>query len=89
MADYQCFPIWENSSGVVGNVDPASLNISADLISRLNHWAGKFDSTLKLDDPMNSGFASEAEKLDFMNQGRDLCQALQAELGSDYSVSYD
>lgn len=88
MADYQCFPLWENSPGVVGNVDPASLPISSNLTERLNDWASRFDTTLNSDCPMSSGFLSDTEERKFINDGRYLCQALQAELGDGYLVTY-
>ena len=88
MADYQCFPLWEISPGAVGNVDPASLAISSNLIARLNEWAARFDSTLDLDDPMNSGFPSDAAEREFATDGRDLCRALQVELGDGYLITH-
>ena len=88
MADYQCFPLWENSSDLVGNVDPISLPISENLISRLNEWAEVFDATLNLNDPVRSGFSSEKLKVEFHEKGHDLCLLLQSELGGNYSVIY-
>lgn len=88
MADYQSFPLWESSPGAFGNIDPASLPISAELISRLSEWAEKYDKTLDLDDPMNSGFSSEQVEHAFFEEGRGICHALQSELGEDYKVSY-
>jgi hypothetical protein len=88
MADYHCFPLWENSSDLVGNVDPASFPISENLISKLNEWAEIFNATLNLDDPVQSGFSSEKLKDEFHVKGRDLCLFLQSELGSDYSINY-
>lgn len=88
MPDYQCSPLWESSSDLLGNVDPASLPISENLTSKLNEWAEIFDATLNLDDPVQSGFSSEKLKDEFHDKGRDLCLLLQSELGSDYSINY-
>ncbi|MDX0559430.1 hypothetical protein GOC96_16000 [Sinorhizobium medicae] len=88
MADYHCHPLWEDGGDIVGNVDPASLPISEDLIRRLNSWSAKFDATLDLSDPTNSGFASEALASAFVGEGLALCRALQAELGDGYLVRY-
>lgn len=82
------FPLWESSKGELGNVDPSSLPISSDLIARLNAWAARFDQTLNLDDPMNSGFESDEMEEEFAEAGRSLCLALQKELGSAYTVFY-
>ena len=88
MADYHCFPLWENSSDLVGNVDPASIPISENLTSKLNEWAEIFDATLNLNDPVRSGFAAEKLKIEFHDKGHDLCLSLKSELGDNYSVIY-
>lgn len=88
MADYHCRPIWEDGGDTVGNVDPASVPISEDLIRRLNSWAAKFDATLDLADPSNSGFASEALASAFVEEGLALCRAFEAELGDGYLFRY-
>lgn len=89
MADYQCFPLWEASDTAVGNVDPASLPISQELIGQLNSWAAEFDRSLNLDDPVHSGFSTVTEERAFLDQGRRLSMRLNEELGKGYSVVYD
>jgi hypothetical protein len=42
MADYGCHPLWWTSSAQVGDIDPASLNLSDETIKRLEKWAFKF-----------------------------------------------
>jgi hypothetical protein len=87
MADYQCFPLWEASSGVVGNIDPSDLPISLSLQQRLIVWAEKFDATLDMNDPARSGFASEQVADEFRQEGEVLAQSLQQELGTAYIVT--
>jgi hypothetical protein len=87
MADYQCFPLWEASPGIVGNIDPKDLPISLPLQKRLMAWAEKFDATLNIDDPVNSGFRSEREGVEFRSEGITLAQQLQEELGMRYVVT--
>jgi hypothetical protein len=86
MADYQCFPLWEASAGVAGNIDPDSLPISDLLKHDLLEWADRFDATLDLDDPVNSRFKNEAEERDFRDEGEHLAKRLQDELGDEYEV---
>lgn len=87
MADYGCFPLWEASPGVVGNVAPEDLPISLSLQQRLMTWASKFDATLNQDDPSSSGFRSEQAAIEFRQEGEVLAQRLQEELGPAYVVT--
>jgi hypothetical protein len=87
MADYQCFPLWEASPGVVGNINPQDLPISSSLKQRLMNWSTKFDATLHMDDPVSSGFASEKATSEFRQEGEILAQCLQEELGTSYLVT--
>jgi hypothetical protein len=87
MADYHCFPLWEASRGVVGNIDPQDLPISSLLKQRLIAWAAKFDATLNMDDPVSSGFDSEQVANEFQQEGKILAQHLQEELGENYIVT--
>jgi len=82
MADYGCFPLWEASPGLIGNIDPETLPISAPLKSRLLRWSHDYDSTLNVDDPLNSGFRSPEEQASFDKDGANLAEALRKELGS-------
>lgn len=86
MPDYGCFPLWEASPDVVGNINPRTLSLSAGLISELEKWATQFDATLDPDDPLESGFTSSEEERDFADVGRQLCIEVQRELGQDFRV---
>ncbi|OJA61585.1 hypothetical protein BGV68_04545 [Burkholderia ubonensis] len=87
MADYQCFPLWEAAPGEVGNIDPKDLPISLALRDALTAWAAKFDATLNMDDPVNSGFGSDEEADKFRKEGAVLARRLQDELGAAYRVT--
>lgn len=71
---------------MVGNIDPATLPISRELVARLAEWARLYDATLNVDDPVQSGFKHDAEKQAFIDVGNRLAEALQAELGDSYLV---
>ena len=86
MADYECFPLWEDGEGLVGNVDPASLPISAELQIALQQWATRYDATLNREDPAQSGFASYEDEEAFLDEAKSLLQCLKTELGGAYSV---
>lgn len=87
MADYQCFPLWEASPGVVGNIDPQDLPISSSLKQRLMTWAIRFNTTLNMNDPANSGFESEQAAYAFRQEGELLAQSLQEELGAAFIIT--
>nr|WP_232253644.1 hypothetical protein [Pseudomonas glycinae] len=70
-----------------GDVDPLDLPISDALKLRLKAWAAKYDETLDVDYPPNSGFKSEALELEFREEGKLLAESLQNELGVGYVVS--
>ena len=86
MANYDCFPLWEASPGIVGNVDPATLPISSNLRNLLHAWAKAYNLTLNKDDPLQSGFSSPEDELRFKEDGHKLAGLLQAELGSEVSI---
>lgn len=87
MADYDCWPLWEDGDRV-GNIDPADLPISDGLKQRLLMWARRYDQTLDREDPASSGLA-DAHSLDgFEGEGRRLWQELRVQLGDGYEVAY-
>lgn len=87
MADYHCFPLWEASPGKAGNVNPQDLPISPALRDALIVWAKKYTATSNIDDPKSSGFDSEEKIEEFRNEGDDLAQRLQDELGVTYHIT--
>lgn len=86
MADYDCFPLWEQSESGVENVDPASLPISAGLRDMLDDWAQRYDDTLNRDDPARSGFRTPDAEATFKGDGEVLLQRLRTELKQDYVI---
>lgn len=86
MPDYGCFPLWEASSDIFGNINPEELTISRQLKEGLFAWAEWYDSTLNIDDPINSGFSSPNDQRDFENEGRSLAARLREELGENYII---
>lgn len=87
MPDYECHPLWNMSPDEYGDVDPLDLPISDALKLRLKAWAAKYDETLDVNYPPNSGFKSEALELEFREEGKLLAESLQNELGVGYVVS--
>lgn len=80
MTDYDCAPLWWDDREQVGDVRPEDLGLSPQLVADLWSWASTYDATLDRDDPRASGFASEAEKQAFEEQGRLLSRAVASEL---------
>jgi hypothetical protein len=89
MPDYFCYPLWWENSDRIGNIDPASLALSAETIEGLNRWATRYDATLNTRDPANSsGFGDRAEKEEFDREGVRLWLQLRQELKNQYEVVY-
>lgn len=74
-------------SGAYGDIDPNTLPISDELKRKLVDWAVTFDETLDSVDPGNSGFKSVEAEAAFKEQGIQLAEQLQKELGHEYLVS--
>lgn len=87
MADYDCWPIWEDGPEV-GNVDPAHLPIDQDLRERLVDWQRQYNATLDRNDPSESGFDSTEAEARHHAEGRRLAADLRAELGESVLVRY-
>jgi len=83
MADYQCWALWWDNPGRVGNVDPVELGLTPDLCAALNEWAQRYDDTLNQDDPPNSRFATPEELEAFVRDGEALAARVRAALGVD------
>jgi len=89
MADYACDPLWWSGDGRVGNIDPGTLPLSQETISRLEKWADANDATLNRDDPANSpGFPSKEAEDSFEAEGISLWKQLRQELSPHYEVFY-
>ena len=91
MPDYECFPLWWDTAHPycteVGNIDPASLGVSAQLVADLNAWAADFDASLDWDDPGGT-VVDERSEAAFRARGADLAARLAAELGPTAIVRY-
>jgi len=89
MPDYGCFPLWWDSTHPawahwgrpLGDIDPASLGISAALAADLLAWAEAFDAALNWDDPAAAPLATPEELRAFDAQAPILAARLAAELG--------
>ena len=88
MPDYGCFPIWGMEDDNFGNIDPYSLPISKSLAEELLEWANKYDKTLNIEEPLNSGFENIEKENIFKYEGEKLFKKLKLELGDQYTVIY-
>lgn len=86
LPDYFSYPLWDVENP--DNIDPATLPLSEATRARLDAWADAYDSILNQDDPGSSGFATEAAKRAFDEEGARLWHAVSEELGPEYTVSY-
>jgi|ERR1700722_2876772 len=90
LADYYCFAVWFSGESGDENIAPSSqeLGLSEPLARDLDHWAAEYSATLREDDPVNSGFESEAAENDFYARGYQLALRVKRELGESWQVSY-
>ncbi|GHG00145.1 hypothetical protein GCM10017567_13660 [Amycolatopsis bullii] len=90
LADYDCWALWVSAGSGTENVDPADgrLGLSPALVRDLNRWADEYTATLNRDDPIASGFQSEAVEQAFVAEGRHLAGQVRAQVGPDWRVVY-
>jgi hypothetical protein len=89
MADYDSFPLWNQSDDFPGsNIDPGELPLSDETKRVLLKWADDFDRTLNRGDPAKSGFPSVNAAQQFRHRGAQLWRLLEHELGAGYEISY-
>ncbi|MCF2146278.1 hypothetical protein IQ276_007390 [Desmonostoc muscorum LEGE 12446] len=89
MADYGCYPLWWATSDRAGDIDPETLPLSKETISRLDKWAEVYDAKLNWENPGDSlGFSSLEAEAAFEDEGISLWKQLQKELVPNYQVIY-
>lgn len=77
---------WEGDG--LRNFDPRELPIPVPLVEDIRGWAARYEATYNRADPVSSGFASQADEVDFDQKGRRLWRALQEALGPEHEVAY-
>ncbi|GLV73986.1 MULTISPECIES: hypothetical protein [Streptomyces] len=87
-AEYECYPVWVITEQGLDNVAPDSLPLSKQLIEDLNRWGDEYEATYNRDDPITSGFTSEAAEQRFVERGHRLARRLRDELDGTWCVSY-
>jgi hypothetical protein len=88
MPDYQCHPLWWCAPEPPGNIDPATLPLSARTVSELERWARAFDERLDFDDPATQRALPPEAVRAFEQEGLRLWRRLREELSPGYEVSY-
>lgn len=88
MSDYHCYPLWWAGSAPVGNINPETLPLSPELISRLENWAKTFDSWMNFNEPNSAEAPAEREVQLFEEEGIRLWKELRRQLLPDYEVFY-
>lgn len=88
MPEYECFSFWLGKNGLLENVDPSSLGISAPLASDIDAWENEYEATYVPDDPARSGFPSPDVEEIFNQRGLALAARVKRELGALWTVVY-
>lgn len=88
MADYHCYPLWLVDQNGPKNISPESLLLDTKIIQQLYEWADKYDSTLNLDDPRNSGFPSPQAHRAFVDSGLQIAKELAKYTNATWAITY-
>lgn len=89
MPDYGCWVTWVlNDEGIYENVNPNELEISDNLLDRINEWALKYDKTYNQSVGQDSGFKTKEELIEFDKEGKLLWKKMINELGDDNEILY-
>jgi len=75
---------WGRPVDEIGDVDPASLPLSATLVADPARWAATFDATLSRADPARVGFASAQEASAASAEGERRAARRRDELGAGW-----
>lgn len=76
-ADWQCYPLWDADTG--DNVSPYELDLSHELLDRIERWDDLFQDTYNGDDPASSGFKGEEELALYRAEGKAIAEELAKE----------
>ncbi|MDD1421097.1 hypothetical protein MEO40_18590 [Dolichospermum sp. ST_sed1] len=85
---YECYPLWWVDSDKAGDIDPETLELNQETVTRLEKWADIYDARLNWEDPANSRDLNPEEKAAFEAEGISLWKQLQKELAPNYEVVY-
>lgn len=79
--EYNCYSLWISvNNQIYQNVNSFELEISDLLKERITLWEEKYELTFDVDNPINSGFKTNEEEVEFENEGIELCKLLKLEL---------
>lgn len=88
LAEYECWPLWQEVRNGVRNLAPEDLGLPESLASGFHAWARKYEETFDPTYPMNSGFADVASENEFYAQGLELAREMAAMIGDDAEVYF-
>ena len=86
MPDYECYCVWDLDT--LDNLKPDILPISSSLANKIDIWENKYEETYNKENPIESGFISKEDELNFDNEGRVILNCIRKELGDLYDVCY-
>ncbi|MDQ4109642.1 MAG: hypothetical protein M3306_00880 [Actinomycetota bacterium] len=86
MAEFECWPLWQDVDRGRVNIDPGLVGLPAALVDDLNTWADRFDTTYGLEDPSASGFPDSRAEDAFYAEGLRLAGRVAQALGA--TVAY-
>lgn len=81
MAEFECWPLWQDADRGRVNVDPGEVGLPAALVDDLNAWADMFDTTYRPEDPSASGFPDARAEDAFYAEGLRLARRTAQAMG--------
>lgn len=88
MAEYDSDPLWWEGPEQVGPIEPATLPLSVETISRLLRWQEDYNARINWDDPASSRKFSPDELEVFEREGIEIWTRLREDLSPNYEVVY-
>ena len=88
MAEYSAWPLWWAYNDHVGDIDPYTLPIAPETVTRLLSWEAKYEAHLNWNDPASSKWPSREAYEEFEREGFHLWLKLREELKDTYQVLY-
>lgn len=82
MAEFECWPLWQDTDSGRVNVDPGGFGMPAALVDDLNAWADRFDRTYVPDNLSAPGFPDSRTEDAFYAEGLRLAARVAQALGA-------
>jgi len=85
-AEYEYYALWDLEEAEY--LEGSDLPLTQSLVDRLSKWQADYDATLDLEEPYNTGFKTLEARKAFEQEGLEIAEQMQSELGDGYEIYY-